>query len=89
MTNYEKETIINFNEDEKTADIFTYNKKMINRLLKLCEQFPELFKEKINTNNDGSKTFEIPKKYVSIRTPRFLTEEQKEVIKDRFLKIKK
>ena len=32
LTNYEQETIINFNEAEDTADVFTYNERWIRHL---------------------------------------------------------
>lgn len=34
LTKYEKETIILFNEAEPTANIYTYNKALQNRLAK-------------------------------------------------------
>lgn len=32
LTNYERETIINFNEGENTASVYTHNKKLRRRL---------------------------------------------------------
>ena len=54
MTNYEKETVINFNEVEKGASVYTCNKRMINKLNRLCEKFPEQF-SLYREFNDGAK----------------------------------
>ena len=35
LTNYERETIITFNEAETDCEIYTYNQKLINKLSKL------------------------------------------------------
>ncbi len=42
LTDYEKETVILFNEEEPTAEISTYNKKLISRLIKFNADYPEL-----------------------------------------------
>ena len=41
LTKYEKETIILFNEAEPTANIYTYNKALQNRLAKFSRQNPK------------------------------------------------
>lgn len=64
LSNYEKETIINFNEGEDVASIFTYNKswqKHFERTLGL---------KPIMDNGRGGKEYEIPKK--RIKPPRAL-----------------
>lgn len=79
LTSYEQETIINFNEEEKTAVVYTYNKAIIKMLDKYCLDYPEMFKL-IKTEAYGkhiSKSFVIPKKYVKIRKPKILSEKQK------------
>ena len=72
LTAYEKETIINYNEDEKTANIYTHNARLINKLLSCCRKYPDLFQ--LEKEDSYSKTFTIPKKYVSIKEPRALKE---------------
>ena len=37
MARYEQETIINFNEEEKTAGIYTHNKALRQKLAALAE----------------------------------------------------
>jgi len=65
LTNIEKETTINFNEHEKTAEIYTYNVKLINRIKKMSEQNPI---EYIITqeNQYGGITCILPKKRLAI-----------------------
>ena len=66
MSNYkpnliERETIILFNEQEKEAEIYTYNIKLINRLKK----YPIVAKLK-RKDDTGAYTFIVPKKYLTI-----------------------
>jgi hypothetical protein len=85
ITNYERETIINYNDEEKEASVYTLNKSLIRRLDGLCQKNPDIFKC-TKTQSDGSKEYEFPKKYVSIRAPKILSEEQKLKCKERFMK---
>ena len=41
MARYEQETIINFNEEEKTAGIYTHNKILRQKLAVLARDRPE------------------------------------------------
>jgi hypothetical protein len=70
LTGLEKETIINYNEGETIANIYTYDKKIINKMLKEGIQ-------PIESDGFGGYTYEIPKKYIKIRIPRKLTEEER------------
>lgn len=82
MTGYEKETVINFNEAEKTASVYTCNKRMIAKLDRLCEKFPEQFRL-YRKFSDGAREYIVPKKYVSIKAPRpkLSDEEKAELVK--------
>ena len=62
LSNYEQETIINFNKDEAIAHIFTYEKTWQQHLEKRLGLKPTL------DNSFGGKEYEIPKK--RIRPPR-------------------
>lgn len=61
----EKETIIIFNESEKTAEIFTYNKKLKSKLKKLFKKEPEIINF-IKDNGDGGLTYTVPKEWIKI-----------------------
>ena len=58
----ERETIINFNEAEPYASIWTASQPMYRKLLKLGYEPIE--------GSDRSATFEVPKRLVSVRKPR-------------------
>lgn len=91
VSNYEKETIINFNEMEKTASVYTYNNKLIKKLKECCKKFPNEYKLIEHNKQWGSYKFEVPKKRVTINIPkatRILTEEEKQELRERLLKIR-
>lgn len=67
MTRYEQETIILFNEEENTAEVYTHNGKMIRTLDKFCKEFPDNFKEIMK--DEKSKTYIVPKQNISVRKP--------------------
>ena len=76
LSKYEQETIINFNVAESDAVVFTRDKSVIRKLDSLVNEFPEVYKCVGETDFD--KTYSMPKKYVSYRKPRRLSEEVKE-----------
>ena len=56
LSAYERETIILFNETSEPAEVFTYNKRMIRKLDRLAQKFPDEFKLK-SGNGDGGMTY--------------------------------
>ena len=74
-TAYEKETIINFNNAEQNASCYTLNFHRRQMLLNLADEFPDDLKIISKRDDMGEVTF--PKKWVKIRPPRKLTEEQR------------
>lgn len=76
LTKYEMETIINYNDDGKDADVYTCNKALMRKLDRLCERFPDIYR--LKRQDSCSKTYLLPKKFIAIRTPRILTQEQKQ-----------
>ncbi len=64
----ERETIINFNEEEKTAHIWTASERVYRKLKKLGYEPVE--------DTERSARFEIPKKCVSIRKPISISNKQ-------------
>jgi hypothetical protein len=65
----ERETIINFNKAEPYAAIWTASEPMYRKLLKLGYEPIE--------GSDRSATFEVPKRLVSVRKPRKISEPQR------------
>lgn len=77
LTKYEKETIILYNEAEPTANIYTYNKALQNRLAKFSRENPDC--AKLITNYPcGAVAYEVDKKRLSIRFTAPYSEERRE-----------
>lgn len=72
---YEKETVINFNNAEQNASCYTLNTHKRQMLLNLAEEYPD--DVKIISKRDDMVEVIFPKKWVKIRPPRKLTEEQR------------
>lgn len=72
---YEKETVINFNNAEQNASCYTLNTRKRQMLLNLAEEYPD--DVKIISKRDDMVEVTFPKKWVKIRPPRKLTEEQR------------
>ena len=79
LTNVEKETVINFNEAERTASVYTHNEALKRQLLELCQSYPEQVRQTA-ANAWGGLTFELPKKWLKVSPPRKPTTAQLEVL---------
>lgn len=82
LTNKERETVITFNEADKTADVFTYNRKLLGQLSQLASDRPDECKV-IYDNPEGAVCYEVPKKWIKVRASRILSDEQRQAIADR------
>lgn len=84
LTGFEKETIIVFNEAEKTAIVCTFSKKIIKKLMAVKDSRDDITLLNITAENEHK--FEIPKSWVKV-TPKqirkLLTETQKQAFRDR------
>lgn len=78
----EQETIITFNEQEKTAVIYTHNTALCRKLDKLADERPEEAK-RLRTFPDGGREFEIPKRWVKVNAGLNLTDEQRQAMAER------
>lgn len=77
----ERETIIVYNEEEKTADVYTCNKALrrrLDQLLKTKEDEMILVRE-----DDISATYIVPKKWIKVSPPRQMSEEAIEAARNR------
>ena len=78
LSNYEQETIINFNKDEAIAHIFTYEKTWQQHLEKRLGLRPTM------DNGFGGKGYEINKKRIKPpRAPRRLSNSAKKKLGER------
>lgn len=66
LTKYEKETIINYNEGELEASIYTFNADLKRRLAEFSQKYPNLCKLKKSTT-EGGVTYLMDKSRLSIR----------------------
>ena len=76
LTKYEQETIINFNEGEAQASVYTYNQALQRKLNRLAQERPaDCQLDKAQDYGDAAAYF-IPKRWVKITPPRLLNEKQ-------------
>lgn len=76
LSSEERETIINYNNADKTANCYSLNLTMRRRALELAEEYPDDIH--IIMLKDDAVEFTFPKSWVKIRPPRKLTDEQRE-----------
>lgn len=89
LTKQEQETIINYNQTNEPASIYTFDKKLQKKLIQYATDYPEevvIEKEE----EDGSISFSIPKSYIHINKPKKLnlSPEERERRANRFKSIK-
>lgn len=80
LTRYEQETIFNYNQEERFATCFTHDKALIRRMDKLTENDTEVI---VVREGEGWKEYKLPKKYIKVRQPRKLSDEQRKNMADR------
>ncbi len=81
LTNYERETILNFNEGEATASVYTHSAALRRKLERLAKEHPEDCRLHQVSHDGQAAEFYIPKGWIKIIPPRKrspLTEEQKQ-----------
>ena len=65
---YEEESIILYNEAEQTASVYTHDPKLIAKLRRLSEKYPDLiYPDK--TEHGNAVSYIVPKRCVSVREP--------------------
>ena len=60
---YEQETIILYNQAAATAEVYTYDSRLLEKLLRLSQKYPDQIVRK------DRRTFTVPKRCVSVREP--------------------
>ena len=78
LTRAERETIILYNEEEQTAEVYTCNEAMKRKLTKLHEDGTEGIT--FVRSDEYNVTYTVPKKWVKINPPRILSEAQRQVL---------
>ena len=68
LTKVEQETIINFNEEEQEAEVYTHNSRLIGKLKRLSEKYPALIYP-TRPEHPGAVSYIVPKNCISVREP--------------------
>ena len=76
LTKEERETIINYNEENADCNIYTRSRSIKTKMDKLVKKFPKLFIVD-EVFEDGGASYFCDKKYVKIVPPRPMTKKQK------------
>ena len=82
VTKVERETIVNFNEAEDTAVIYTFNNDLKKRLAAFASKYPDNCMLTADDKEFGSVTYEIQKSRVSIRLVAPYSEERRRAARE-------
>lgn len=86
LSRIEQEVIITYNASEERAIVYASIPAQIRKLDGLCSLFPNTIIEQEVYKHDGvtiAKSYTLPKKLITIRKPRVLTNEQKQKLAKR------
>lgn len=78
LTKVERETIINFNEGERSAGIYTHNAALKRKLEQLAQDHPDDCHLTKASHDGEAMDYTIPKSWIKIRPPRVPSQAQKE-----------
>jgi len=78
----ERETIVNFNEADEIATVYTFNSGLKKRLASFAEKYPNLCRMTVDDAVYGSVTYEIQKSRVSLRLVAPYSEERRKAASD-------
>lgn len=77
ISRLEQETIINFNEAEPTASIYTHNGALKRKLAKLAAERPADVQHS-RSFPEGAEEYTVPKRWVKVNASRILSDAQRE-----------
>lgn len=83
LSRYEMETIISYNDEEKTASVYTHNRSLIRQLAAMAEERPDECKLLRTNHEEMAVEYIIPKRWVKVRMTRILSEEQLQAARER------
>ena len=79
--------VITYNADEQNAEIYTANKNVMRKIDSLCKLYPDIYK--LKKQGSVSKTYSVPKSYISYRRPRNISAEDREKARQRMIALNK
>lgn len=77
LTKYERETILNFNEGDSEASVYTHSRPLMRRLGKLAKDRPGECRLSKTTHDGQAAEFYIPKGWIRVTPPRVATPAQR------------
>lgn len=80
LTRYEQETIINYNEEEKTASIYTHNRALRRKLDRLTQERPEDCRPGPTAREGQAAEYIVPKAWVKVTPTRIIGEAQRQAL---------
>lgn len=86
LTKYERESVVNWNQADNTATVYTHDRGLMKRLDQLTEDRPEEVQLKSRSHGGQAGHYIIPKTWVKIRPPRQTTEAQRAAARAALLK---
>lgn len=86
LTNFERESIFNFNEAEETMSVYTHNRALRRKLEQLAQDRPEECRLYRVTHWNEAVEYYVPKSWVHIYPPRQISEEQRAAMAARLKK---
>lgn len=86
----EQETIINFNEEEKVASVYTFNRALQRKLARLAEEHPDECIRAKTWQPGESVEYIVPKKWIKVSPPKKVnyTDEQKAALAERLASVR-
>ena len=84
LSNIEKETVITYNEQEKTAVVYTCSPSLIRGLEGLTTARPDECRLLRRMPDGVGIEYEVPKKWVKVSPPRFVSDETRAAMAERF-----
>ena len=91
LSRYEQETIINFNEEDDAASVYTHHRPFIRRLEQLAQEYPEECRLVRTYPVRRAVEYYVPVNWLRINPPRNaapLTEEQKQQRREHLAKLR-
>lgn len=80
LSRYEQETIINYNEAEKTATVYTHNKSLRHKLERLQQDRPDECRLEKESRGGAAVEYIIPRAWVRVNPSRVVSEAQREAL---------
>ena len=74
LSRYEQETIINYNEEEATASVYTHNVALLRKLEKMAQAQPDKCRLERTSHGGRAADYIIPKAWVRITPTRQMSE---------------